>query len=84
MLRDLTEDKTEDLLYQMHHIASEVSTRLELTQDDRECLNDCSEEILRIIKYVEENEDLLTESIAAQDRRDGQREMYQAQRQQQS
>lgn len=84
MLNDLTEDRTEDLLYQMHHIMCEVSTRLELTQDDRDCLADCSDEILRIIRYVEENEGLLTESIEAQDRRDGQRAMYQAQRQQQS
>lgn len=82
MLRDLTEDKTEDLLYRMHHIMNEVSTRLELVQDDREYVEDCSEEILRMIKYVEENEEMLTESIKAQDCRDGQRATYQAQRQQ--
>ncbi len=80
MLRDLTEDKTEDLLYRMHHIMSEVSTRLEIVQDDRECLNDCSDEILRMINYVEENEELLTESIESQDRREGLRAMYQSQR----
>lgn len=83
MLRDLTEDKTDGLLYQMHHIMDEVSTRLELTQDDRDCLADCSDEILRMINYVEENEGQLAESIEAQDRREGQRIMYQSQMEQQ-
>ncbi len=84
MLEDLSEDKAKDLLYRMYHIMSEVSTRLELAQKDRDCLADCSDEILRMINYVEENEELLTESIESQDRRDGQRVMYRDQRQQQS
>lgn len=83
MAKDLTEDRTEDLLYQMHHIMDEVSTRLELAQDDRDYLTDCTEEIRRMIDYVEENEGQLAESIEAQDRREGQRLMYQSQIEQQ-
>lgn len=77
MLRDLTEDRTDGLLYQMYHIMDEVSTRLELTKDDRGYLDACSEEILRMINYVEENEEMLTESIEAHDRRAGLRAFYQ-------